>query len=180
MTIKKWILFFLLPILYCCLVVLISIPLNLIVPLVLLPFINKIDFFIVILFALILIPLSLSPFAMYLYAKIFGLFSYIDSLGIKFYKKMLLVFLISFLLFLSMFLPHFFIDDKTGILDLQYYFSYHAFSLIQSFFIYKLLQHLTQKHPVPFKALAYYFSVEFYKSVAKKLFNKLKSKSKRD
>ena len=182
MTIIKWILFFVLaPFVYYQINILVSLPFSITV----LPFVLATVFCdsqvstLIAAGAFFVEPIIFAPFAMYLYAKIFGVFKYVDGLKINIWIKMFVVFLVSLVLFFFMYYPYRFFGARFTF-EYSYYFSFTSFSLIQSFFIYKLLQHLTQKHPVPFKALAYYFSVELYKSVAKKLFNKLKSKSKRD
>ncbi len=175
MTIIKWILFFVLaPFLYCYIVSLLSAPF-LVLPMLIMFFVKETLFDYVFVISATFVPLILAPFAMYFCAKIFGVFRGVDGLNIKFYKKILLIFLISFVLFLFMYTPYKLLGAKF-ILDECSTYSYHAFSLIQSFFIYKLLQHLTQKHPVPFRALAYYFSIEFYRTLIKNSYHKIKNK----
>ncbi len=124
------------------------------------------------------LPYFLTPFVMYGYAKVFGIFKDIDSLKLNFWLKLLIVSLVASFIFVLMYFPGTITDNGFAVVSNTY--CYSAFFLIPDFLFYKLFQYLTIKLPNPFEQMAYYFSIEFYKSVAKKLFNKLKSKSKRD
>ena len=113
-------------------------------------------------------------FIMYSYAKIFGFFKIIDELSVNNGLKYALLVLSSVLLFLILLLPYKLTNNNSYLINCA--LCWHCFSLIPAFFIYKLLQHLTQKHPVPFRALAYYFSIEFYRTLIKNSYHKIKNK----
>lgn len=106
-----------------------------------------------------------SPFFYYLYAKIFGLFKFIDELKIKFFNKILLLIPICALLFFILNLAYF------GLNNIQFNISAifaFGFGLIPAFFLYKFFQYLTKKYPFPFEKIGYYCSIEFYKKLLKK------------
>ena len=180
MNIKKWILFFIsIFFTYYFVAAILSFPIGLVYVVFTelfktCQYISELDDLIII----SLIPYLVTPVIIYGYAKMFGIFKDIDSLKLSFRLKLFIVTLVSSFIFVSMYFPRTFFDN--GFVDMSRFYSYSAFSLIIAFLFYKLFQYLTIKLPNPFEQMAYYFSIEFYKSVAKKLFNKLKSKSKRD
>ena len=115
--------------------------------------INNFDIF-------LFIPIC-SPFASYLLAKLFGMFKYIDDLKINIFKKLFLLTLISILSFLILFLRYRFFEGDN--------FAYKIASLIPAFGLYKYFQHLTKKYPNTFGKIGYYFSIECYRNLFKKL-----------
>lgn len=106
-----------------------------------------------------------SPIVYYLDAKLFGIFKLIDELKIALYKKILILFLISALLYIILNLVFFGLDDMQ--FNMACIFGF-GFGLIPAFFLYKLFQYLTKKYPHPFEKIGYYSSIEFYKKFFKK------------
>ena len=106
-----------------------------------------------------------SPFASYLLAKLFGMFKYIDDLKINIFKKLFLLTLISILSFLILFLRYRFFEGD----NFAYKIASLIFSLIPAFGLYKYFQYLTKKYPNTFGKVGYYFSIECYKNLFKKL-----------
>ena len=119
--------------------------------------INNFDIF-------LFIPIC-SPFASYLLAKLFGMFKYIDDLKINIFKKLFLLTLISILSFLILFLRYRFFEGD----NFAYKIASMIFSLIPAFGLYKYFQYLTKKYPNTFNKIGYYFSIECYKNLFKKL-----------
>ena len=119
--------------------------------------INNFDIF-------LFIPIC-SPFASYLLAKLFGMFKYIDDLKINIFKKLFLLTLISILSFLILFLRYRFFEGD----NFAYKIASLIFSLIPAFGLYKYFQYLTKKYPNTFNKIGYYFSIECYKNLLKKL-----------
>ncbi len=119
--------------------------------------INNFDIF-------LFIPIC-SPFASYLLAKLFGMFKYIDDLKIDIFKKLFLLTLISILSFLILFLRYRFFEGD----NFAYKIASMIFSLIPAFGLYKYFQYLTKKYPNTFGKIGYYFSIECYKNLFKKL-----------
>ena len=119
--------------------------------------INNFDIF-------LFIPIC-SPFASYLLAKLFGMFKYIDDLKINIFKKLFLLTLISILSFLILFLRYKFFEGD----NFAYKIASMIFSLIPAFGLYKYFQYLTKKYPNTFGKVGYYFSIECYKNLFKKL-----------
>ena len=119
--------------------------------------INNFDIF-------LFIPIC-SPFASYLLAKLFGMFKYIDDLKINIFKKLFLLTLISILSFLILFLRYRFFEGD----NFAYKIASLIFSLIPAFGLYKYFQYLTKKYPNTFNKIGYYFSIECYKNLFKKL-----------
>ena len=113
---------------------------------------------------LLFIPLC-SPFASYLLAKTFGIFNYIDNLKVNLFKKLLLLMLISILSFLILFIRYRISED----VDFALKIASLIFSLIPAFGLYKYFQYLTKKYPNTFNKIGYYFSIECYKNLLKKL-----------
>lgn len=134
----------------------------------------------------IYIPTVLSLFLMYLYAKLFGVFKYIDKLRIKLYFKLLNIFLIAVLLFVLLHLSALFWETNQRLDSLfnsfascfaqNAYYKWHCLALPFSFLLYKCFQYLTKKYPYPFEKIGYYCSIEFYKNVLRKVYFKLKNK----
>ena len=124
--------------------------------------INNFDIF-------LFIPIC-SPFASYLLAKLFGMFKYIDDLKINIFKKLFLLTLISILSFLILFLRYRFFEGD----NFAYKIASLIFSLIPAFGLYKYFQYLTKKYPNTFSKIGYYFSIECYKNLFKKLCFKVK------
>ncbi len=116
------------------------------------------------------IPYLFSPIVIYGYAKVFGIFKDIDNLKLSFRLKLLIVTLVASFIFVLMYFPRTFFDN--GFVDMSRLYSYSTFFLIPDFLFYKLFQYLTLKFPNPFEQMAYYFSIDFYKSIVRKLFNK--------
>ena len=119
--------------------------------------INNFDIF-------LFIPIC-SPFASYLLAKLFGIFKYIDDLKINIFKKLFLLTLISILSFLILFLRYRFFEGD----NFAYKIASMIFSLIPAFGLYKYFQYLTKKYPNTFNKIGYYFSIECYRNLFKKL-----------
>ncbi len=175
MNIKKWILFFIsIFSTYCFVAIFLSIPLVV--------FYVELSEFFKIQYAswldrpmiMAIIPYYISPIVTYSYAKMFGIFKDIDSLKLSFRLKLFIVTLVSSFIFVLMYFPRTFFDN--GFVDMSRFYSYSAFSLIIAFLFYKLFQYLTIKLPNPFEQMAYYFSIEFYRTLIKNSYQKIKNK----
>ncbi len=115
-----------------------------------------------------------APFVIYGYAKVFGIFKDIDNLKLSFRRKLLIVTLVAFFIFVLMYFPM--VITTNGYTGLNNFYSYSTFFLIPDFLFYKLFQYLTLKFPNPFEQMAYYFSIRFYKTLIKNLYQKIKNK----
>ena len=105
--------------------------------------------------------------AIYCIAKIFGIFKLLDNMYIR--NQMLMVLFISLLLFI--FCLIFYINSS--IFEFSNLFT--VFCFLPAWLLRKLFNFLTKKFPTPFKQIGYFFSLEFYKDLYKKLLNKSKS-----
>ena len=105
---------------------------------------------------------------MYIPAKIFGIFKIMEKYDFKIEMLLLILFLISIYIVIS----------HTGIpkesLDDYFSSTYLAANFILAWLLRKFFNFLTKKFPTPFKQIGYFFSIEFYKDLYKKLFNKFK------
>ncbi len=121
-----------------------------------------------------ILPISLSPLVMYVYAKIFGFFKFVDSLNMKFVLRVGVVVVASLVLFLISYASYF--SDKSFLFEFNNIFSYCAFALIPAYFFYKFFQYLTKKFPHPFEKIGYYSSLPFWKGKIAFLRTKIKNK----
>ena len=100
---------------------------------------------------------------MYIPAKIFGIFEIMEKYGFKVELAMLIV--LSILVYLIL--------KYTGIPkeSLDDYFSntYLTTNFIYAWLFRKFFNFLTKKFPTPFKQIGYFFSLEFYKDLFKKI-----------
>ena len=105
-------------------------------------------------------------FNTYVIAKFCGLFKYFSQF--KFWKSFLILLLISYVLF------YFYI------LNLHTFkFNYNAvkntelvYTIIPSYLVYLFFNFLTKKFPTPFKQIGYFFSIEFYIDLWKRIIRK--------
>ena len=176
MNIKKWILFFI-SIIFTSGFVAIVLSFPLVIAYVglsehfkIYQHLSESDDFMIVLF----IPYLLAPFVMYGYAKVFGIFKDIDNLKLNFWLKLLIVALVSSFMFLMMYFSPKLVDAEFSAID--NFYSYSIFFLIPDFLFYKLFQYLTIKLPNPFEQMAYYFSIEFYRTLIKNSYQKIKNK----
>ena len=106
----------------------------------------------------------------YYFAKITGIFKKLDS--IKKWQSFLILFSISIISnIIGIVLDKF----KLFNFDIRTNIEFCGFFLIPSYLCYLYFKHLTKKHPVPFKKIGYYFSIEFYKNIFNKLMSGVKS-----
>ncbi len=119
------------------------------------------------------LPVYFSFLVMYVYAKIFGFFKFIDSLNMKFVLRVGVVTVVALVLSVISYLSSF---SKNDLLRANEDYLFCAFALIPAYFLYKFFQFLTKKYPVPFEKIGYYSSKEFYKKLVKNIYSKLKSK----
>ena len=176
MNTKKWILFFILMFFtYIFVIAFFSLPLVML-------FVELSEFFKIYQYmseleyfdAGLAVVYLVTPFVIYGYAKVFGIFKDIDSLKLSFRRKLLIVTLVAFFIFVLMYLPLKITD--AGFAVLNNFYSYSTFFLIPDFLFYKLFQYLTLKFPNPFEQMAYYFSIRFYKTLIKNSYQKIKNK----
>lgn len=106
----------------------------------------------------------------YFFAKIFGIFKKLNKINLI--GSLLILYSISVVLIyvgkIKILTPSY-----MYILGINY--SYTMYLLIPAYFIYLFFNFLTKKFPTPFEQIGYFFSIEFYKDLYKKLFNKLKT-----
>ena len=115
--------------------------------------------------AVILIFFAFFMFDTYVIAKFCGLFKYFSQF--KFWKSFLILLVISYIL-------NYLITNNIHILPEKYIAddSYIPLTIIPSYLVYLFFNFLTKKFPTPFKQIGYFFSVEFYKDLYKKVLNK--------
>ena len=103
----------------------------------------------------------------YIIAKFCGLFKYFSQF--KFWKSFLM------LLIISVILNYFYmLNLHTFQLNHNFKDTEAVYTIVPTYLVYLFLNFLTKKFPKPFKQIGYFFSIEFYKDLYKKLFNKLK------
>ena len=105
----------------------------------------------------------------YVLAKIFGIFKKLDKLN--FFVSFFIIVLISLLLIKAGEID-FLVSNIVYENGLKY--ANTMYMLIPAFLLYKFFNFLTKKFPTPFKQIGYFFSIEFYKDLYKKLLNKPK------
>ena len=117
--------------------------------------------------AVILIFFAGFTFNTYVIAKFCGLFKYFSRF--KFWKSFLILLTISYIL-------NYFITNNIHIIPEKYIADdpYIPLTIIPSYLVYLFFNFLTKKFPTPFKQIGYFFSIEFYKDLFKKLLNKSK------
>ena len=104
---------------------------------------------------------------MYIPAKIFGIFKIMEKYGLKIELTILII--LSILIYL--------VINHTGISQnsLNDFGGIHLVrDFIFAWLFRKFFNFLTKKFPTPFKQIGYFFSIEFYKDLYKKLLNKSK------
>ena len=104
----------------------------------------------------------------YILAKFCGLFKYFSQF--KFWKSFLILLIISFLLnYFYMLNLHTF-QLNHNVKDTQ-----DIYTIVPAYLVYLFFNFLTKKFPTPFEQIGYFFSIEFYKDLYKKLLNKSKT-----
>lgn len=105
-------------------------------------------------------------FNTYVIAKFCGVFKYFSQF--KFCKSFLMLLIISYVLFYFYILNlHTFKLNYNAIGD-----NNSAYSVIPAYLVYLFFNFLTKKFPTPFKQIGYFFSIEFYKDLFKRLAKK--------
>lgn len=98
-------------------------------------------------------------------ATLCGIFKKLDK--INFFIALVIILFINVLFYYN--------EDSdiniTVLLDILYFWK-----LTICFLLYKFFDYLTRKFPFPFERIGYYTSIEFFKSLFKKILNKIKSK----
>ena len=103
----------------------------------------------------------------YFIAKIYGIFKKLNKFNVLI--ALLILFAISTLLICS---GHIKICTPDYIYYLGIHYSYTMYLLLPAFLLYKFFNFLTKKFPTPFQQIGYFFSIEFYKNIYKKLKNR--------
>ena len=106
--------------------------------------------------------------SLYILAKVFGIFKKLDKLN--FFVSLFIIVLISLMLIECGKIPYL-VSDEIYANGLDY--SGTMYLLIPAFLLYKFFNFLTQKFPTPFKQIGYFFSIEFYRDLYRKLKNKI-------
>ena len=107
-------------------------------------------------------------FNTYVIAKFCGLFKYFSQF--KFWKSF------SILLIISIILNYFYmLNLHTFQLNHNIKDTEPVYTIIPAYLVYLFFNFLTKKFPTPFKQIGYFFSIEFYKDLFKKLINKSKT-----
>ena len=108
-------------------------------------------------------------FNTYVIAKFCGLFKYLSQF--KFWKSFLILLVISFIL-------NYLITNNIHIIPEKYIADdlYIPLTIIPSYLVYLFFNFLTEKFPTPFKQIGYFFSIEFYKDLFKKISTKKSDK----
>lgn len=180
MSTKKWVLFFLLSPLYFWIhVAAIFLLLPVILPLCYLigylhpELMSEYDiaiFFV----AYLTIP---APFVTYVYAKLFGLFKYVDEFKICFILKCCAIaFLAVIIAFVSGIFNYLCLFKENGFYGI-FFVGLPLLFMPFSFLMYKFFQFLTKKYPVPFEKIGYYSSIEFWRKTFSSFLGKFKVKS---
>ena len=112
--------------------------------------------------AVILIFFAGFTFNTYVIAKFCGLFKYFSQF--KFWKSFLILLAISYIL-------NYFITNNIHIIPEKYIADdpYVPLTIIPSYLVYLFFNFLTKKFPTPFKQIGYFFSIEFYKDLFRKI-----------
>ena len=112
--------------------------------------------------AVILIFFACFIFNTYVIAKFCGLFKYFSQF--KFWKSFLILLAISYIL-------NYLIANNIHIIPDKYIADdpYIPLTIIPAYLVYLFFNFLTKKFPTPFKQIGYFFSIEFYKDLFKKL-----------
>ena len=107
-------------------------------------------------------------FNTYVIAKFCGLFKYFSRF--KFWKSF------SILLIISIILNYFYmLNLHTFQLNHNIKDTEPVYTIIPAYLVYLFFNFLTKKFPTPFEQIGYFFSIEFYKDMYKKLSNKFKT-----
>lgn len=102
-------------------------------------------------------------FDTYVMAKFCGLFKYFSQF--KFWKSFLALLLISVLLYYFYFLNlHTFKLNYAAVKNTDY-----VYTIIPAYLVFLFFNFLTKKFPTPFEQIGYFFSIEFYKDMYKKI-----------
>ena len=117
--------------------------------------------------AVILIFFAGFTFNTYVIAKFCGLFKYFSQF--KLWKSFLILLAISYIL-------NYFITNNIHIIPEKYIADdpYVPLTIIPSYLVFLFFNFLTKKFPTPFKQIGYFFSIEFYKDLFKKITKKYK------
>lgn len=124
----------------------------------------------------VIITTLFSPVTTYWFAKILKIFKKLSVLNLGFLVEFFIIILISvisyFLLIIGFGIPKDYlmtdIYKENTILTIIY-----TSSLIPAFLLYKFFNFLTRKFPTPFKQIGYFFSIDFYRDLYRKLKNKI-------
>ena len=105
----------------------------------------------------------------YILAKFCGLFKYFSRF--KFWKSFLT------LLIISVTLNYFYmLNLHTFQLNYNVKDTEPVYTIVPAYIVFLFFNFLTKKFPTPFKQIGYFFSIEFYKDLYKKIVNKLSSR----
>ncbi len=117
--------------------------------------------------AVILIFFACFVFNTYVIAKFCGLFKYFSQF--KFWKSFSILLIISYILYYFYILNlHTFKLNYDAVKDTD-----AVYTIIPSYFVFLFFNFLTKKFPKPFKQIGYFFSIEFYKDLFRKIIKKL-------
>lgn len=117
--------------------------------------------------ALILMFFACFLFNTYVIAKFCGLFKYFSQF--RFWKSFLILLLISVLLYYFYFLNlHTFKLDYNAVKNTD-----GVYTIIPAYIVFLFFNFLAKKIPIPFKQIGYFFSIEFYIDLYKKVKAKL-------
>ena len=111
-----------------------------------------------------------SCIGMYFFAKIFGVFKKLNKVNLI--GSLLILYIISVAL---IYIGKIKILTPSYIHILGINYSYTMYLLIPAYLVYLFFNFLTKKFPTPFKQIGYFFSVEFYKDLCRKIINKFKT-----
>ena len=104
----------------------------------------------------------------YILAKFCGLFKYLSQF--KFWKSFLI------LLIVSIVLKYFYmLNLHTFKLNHNFKDTEDVYTIIPAYLVYLFFNFLTKKFPTPFEQIGYFFSIEFYKDLYRKIINKFKT-----
>ena len=113
--------------------------------------------------AVILIFFAFFILNTYIIAKFCGLFKYFSQF--KFWISFLTLLIISYILYYFYILNlHAFRFNYAAVKNTE-----DVYTIIPSYFVYLFFNFLTKKFPTPFKQIGYFFSLEFYKDLFKKI-----------